>query len=166
MEKTSTEVFWKSSLSLLNAEICLRGLLLQLKNNSKTFNINEKTSIEDFFRNLFQFNSGFWSNICPREKTSRELLKKSSLKKSNIVNCKSNPADFLQHWEDFWKTLKYSPGRLPLKSYTKSQNSDQLRSNSKITCLSEKTSKEVFRRYFKFKSKPIFTKEDFRRCLL
>ncbi|CAN6827280.1 unnamed protein product [Brassica oleracea] len=29
--------------------------------------------------------------------SDRRLLKKSSLGKSNIVNCKSNPADFLQY---------------------------------------------------------------------
>ena len=43
----------------------------------------------------------------------------------------------------------FSPGRLLQKSFTKSQISDELRSNLKLTCLSEKTSKKVFSQNFK-----------------
>lgn len=97
LEKTSKEVvvFPKSSHC---RKMCVWVLLLQLKNNSKTFNINEKTS-KYIFTSLPKFYSGFWSNLWLQKKTSKDgrLL---SMWKSNIVNCKSKSADFVWHWED------------------------------------------------------------------
>ena len=61
-----------------------------------------------------------------------------SLVKSNMVNCKSIPDRLLT-------TLRrLSEDFFPEKSSIKSQISDKLRSIGKLTCLSEKTSREVF----------------------
>ena len=71
-------------------------------------------------RRLLKFYFRFWYNLWLREKTSIE--------KSNIVNCKSIPDRLLS-------TLR----RLPEKSSIKSQVSDKLQSIAKLTCLSDKS---------------------------
>ncbi|WZZ79360.1 hypothetical protein YC2023_099932 [Brassica napus] len=57
-----------------------------------------KTSLEVFSSLILGFGQTFTREKRLLEKLSDgRLIKKSSLEKSNIVNCKSNPADFLQH---------------------------------------------------------------------
>ena len=70
-----------------------------IENNSKTFNINEKTSSLEVFSSLIMgFGQTFVRERRLLEKSfDGRLLKKSSLEKTNIVNCKSNPADILRH---------------------------------------------------------------------
>ena len=70
-----------------------------------------------------------------------KLLKKSSLEKFNIVNCKSISGRLLATLRRLSKDFS---GSLPEKSSIKSQVSDKLRSIAKLTCLFEKTSREVF----------------------
>ena len=102
-------------------------------------------------RSLLKFYSGFWSNLWLQEKTSVEVFRRNSSTKvfSEKVKYSQLQKYFRQNFCDIEKTfikllqMSFSR-RLPHKSSIKSQFFDTLQSIAKLTCLSDKTSREVF----------------------
>ena len=72
--------------------------LLNMTEVGKKFDFLYKTSKEVFSSLIMGFGQTFAHERRLLEKSSEgRLLKISSFEKSNIVNCKSNPAHFLRH---------------------------------------------------------------------